>query len=278
MRQIALMFAAFLVCTPTPVQAEQASLFFFSPDWAPGNLNLLSETVSAVAEDNNVRLSFQAFARYEDFCSQLELDRPDFVVVPHWATTVDGCITELVPLAVPLRQGRDWYQKALMAGDGIADVSDLASGTIAAAVAPEGPQDRYAIIEHFGLGDSEARIIPVPKDIDALLALSFGQVDAALVTTTQFEMLSAVNPNSTKGLKVLGLTPKLPFPVLYATAGTSPELVAVMRAGLQRVRDTLSDQSVLELLGFDGMRIVTPPRSGGSRIMGNGSLEYGVNK
>lgn len=63
--------------------------------------------------------------------------------------------------------------------------------------------------ELAALGVTGARIVTVPKDIDALLALSFGQVDAALVTPISVDVLREVNPQVASKFRILAETAKI---------------------------------------------------------------------
>ncbi len=49
-------------------------------------------------------------------------------------------------------------------------------------------------------------VIPVAKDIDALLALSFGQVQAALVTPDSVEVLKRINPGASAKFRTVYTT------------------------------------------------------------------------
>jgi hypothetical protein len=245
------------IVLPSRASAEPAELFFFSPDWTTGNLNVLAEAVDRYIAENELSLKFQAFARYEDFKSQVEVRRPAFVIVPAWVESDGSLGVSLSKIARPVRDGKTSYRKALMARVSVTSTTELNGASIAAAVIGTGPEDPKSLLGHFGLAASNADIIPVPKDIDALLALSFGQVDAALVTPAQLEMLQQVNPNSTKNLHVLDFSPAVPFPSVESTPYASSDDIADLQRSLPALEQSGSGRALLKVLGFDRFEKVT---------------------
>lgn len=246
-----------MTALPVRAEADPPELFFFNPDWTTGNLNVLTEAVDHYIAENELDLRFQAFARYEDFKKQLHARRPAFVIVPAWVEDDDDLEVRLSRLAHPVRDGQRSYRKALMARSDIKSATELNGASIAAAAIGTGPRDPKSVLGHFGLSDSNAAIIPVPKDIDALLALSFGQVDAALVTLAQLEQLQKLNPNSTKNLHVLDFSPAVPFPSLASTEYADTDDIAALQQSLPKIDTSGSGRALLKVLGFDRFETVS---------------------
>jgi ABC-type phosphate/phosphonate transport system substrate-binding protein len=98
----------------------------------------------------------------------------------------------------------------------------------------------------------------VPKDIDALLAIGFGQVDAAFVSNAQFGQLAKINPRLTDNLHELGYAETLPFPMVYATEFASPADIEKLRTVMHTVNETGTGKRLTALLGYDGWNPVDP--------------------
>ena len=79
-----------------------------------------------------------------------------------------------------------------MAGPAISKTSGLKNGSVAATLPSGSDTNRSAALAKLQHDFPNIRIIPVPKDIDALLAVGFGQVDAAFVSNTQFGQLAKI--------------------------------------------------------------------------------------
>lgn len=262
--------AAWAADTQAPKAAGQAAqadpnasalLYFFSPDWRPPDLGRLTVAVEDALRAGDVHVSFQAFTRYEDFERQVLEQAPDFLIAPAWLDDA-GAISpglSLVVVAQPLRHGKSTYRKALMTRPGIDSMDDLARGSIAATVHSMSGGSPGAVLDAFHLAVDSAKVVPVPKDVDALLALSFGQVDAALVTSEQYEQLARTRPAEADRLRVLAFSPEVRLPPVFASRSADPALRERLRDQLVRLAELPRGSEVLEMLGFDRFVAVTPP-------------------
>ena len=253
-------FAADATASPQPIppllaaarEPGTARLYFFSPDWRPPDLGKLTAAVETAFSAAGVPVSFQAFTRYEDFERQVREAPPEFLIAPAWLTgpaIAPGLALSVI--AQPLHHGKSTYRKALMARPGIDSIADLAHGSIAATVHSMSNGSPEAVLGAFHLAADSARIVPVPKDVDALLALSFGQVDAALVTSQEYQQLARTSPAEAERLRVLAFSPEVGLPPVFASGEAAPALAERVRAVLVRLRDVTDGASVLSMLGFD---------------------------
>jgi ABC-type amino acid transport substrate-binding protein len=249
-RVVQLAFTLALLGAAGPAEAEPVRLFFFSPDFSPGNLSVLTQAADAYFRESKADTRFQAFVRFEDFEREFLAQKPEFVVVPDWANDTRCLGSELIALAKPIRGGESHGRKALIARPTVRSVSDIAKGSIAATMMPGGAAAGSALDrirrEHPGV-----RIIPVPKEIDALLAVAFGQVDAAFVSTGQFGLLAGVSPKLGTDLKEIGYAENTPFPMIYATAYATSEQADNVRNALSSVASTGTGKRFIGLLGYD---------------------------
>jgi hypothetical protein len=250
---------------PPPLKAETAEeasppappirFYFFSPDWRPADLGKLAAGVEDVLKRERLEVTFQAFTRYEDFAKQVAEKPPHFLLAPAWMEAPAGsgiaAGLDLKVLARPQRHGRSGYRKALMTRAGIDSIDDLAHGSIAATVWSMGAGSDRSILDAFHLAADSAKVVPVPKDVDALLALSFAQVDAALVTGLQYELLAATNPVEAESLRVLAFSPEIALPPVFSCAGADAELAVRLPSVLAGFASTDEGRQVLALLGFD---------------------------
>lgn len=243
-----------------PVPPRTASLYFFSPDWRPADLGPLAAAFEAALRDDDRPVSFQGFTRYEDFERQVAEKHPDFVLAPAWMeqSRLFASCPRLAVLARASRNGRGTYRKALMSRSDVDSVDDLAHGTIAATVHSTGDGSPSAVLAAFHLAPDQAKVVAVPKDVDALLALSFSQVDAALVTSAQYESLAARSPAEAEALRVLAFSPDVPMPPVFACDAADPAELDRVRDRLASLRGSPDGLRVLGLLGFDSFTRVPP--------------------
>ncbi len=252
----------------TPAAPVPAVLFVFSPDWRPADLGRLGATLEDAGTSGGLELSVQGFARYEDFESQVAEKKPDFLIAPAWIETGSepGFRACRKVLARGSRLGRTTYRKALLAKAGIATPGALTHRSIAATQNTLGPGPGSEILEAFHLDDKSAKVVGVPKDVDALLALRFGQADAALVTGREYEAFAKSNPAEAAGLEVLGFSPETGLPPVYACASAAEPATMRMTALLPRLAESQAGRESLALLGLDAFQPeATAPEAESSR-------------
>jgi hypothetical protein len=237
-----------------PRRVGETSFYFFSPDWRPPDFSKLTFAVEQALGGGDVHVKFQAFTRYEDFERQVRAQPPTFMIAPAWLEGPGGTSigATFSVIARPLRNGRSTYRKALMTRSNADSIDDLARGSIAATLHSMGSGDPDAVLGSFHLASGSARIVPVPKDIDALLALSFGQVDAALVTSEQYEQLARTSPAEAERLRVLAFSSEVGLPPVFASPAAGEAERDRLVALLGRLREVPSGAEMLAMLGFDG--------------------------
>ena len=237
--------------------AEGNALYFYSPEFGPGNLSVLTEAVDVFFADSGVAIQFQPFARLEDFRREIEANPPAFVIAPNWVTEHECIDPSLTAIVQPLRRGATSGRRALMAGPSVESAKHIANGSVAAAVPATGSGREDVSMGRFRADNPTVNVIPVPKDIDALLAVGFGQVDAAFVSLAQFELLERVNPNLTANLREIGYSQESPYPRLYATQRASDGDIASITNAFDSVRDSGPGRQLFSILGFDDARVLT---------------------
>jgi ABC-type amino acid transport substrate-binding protein len=236
--------------------AADETLYFYSPEFGPSNLSVLTQAVDTFFDDAGLDVQFQPFARLEDFRRKIDTHPPTFLIAPEWAARSECFDEQLTAIVQPTRSGLTSGRRALMAGPSVQSAQQIANGSVAAAVAKAGSDLEDISMGHFRADYPTVNIIPVPKDIDALLAVGFGQVDAAFVSLAQFKMLERVNPNLTANLHEIGYSQKSPFPRLYATARATNEASDMIAAAFGKIRDA-SGRHMFSILGFDDAKILT---------------------
>jgi ABC-type amino acid transport substrate-binding protein len=237
--------------------AAEKTLYFYSPEFGPGNLSVLTEAADAFFSDSGVEVGFQPFARLEDFRREIEARPPTFIIAPEWVTTHECIAPRLTAIVQPVAGGETSGRRALMADHSIDSAKQIANGSVAAAVADFGTDREDVSMGRFRADHPSVNVIPVPKDIDALLAVGFGQVDAAFVSLAQFQMLERINPNLTAKLHEIGYSQESQFPRLYSTARANDADIAEIAETFAKIREIGAGRRMFSILGFDDARVLT---------------------
>lgn len=165
-----------------------------------------------------------------------------------------------VPLQIALvatSKGNVVQRKVLSAKRGIDNVAMLKNAVVAAAGSEEYV---HSILKQMVGKDQEAlikdiKILIVPKDIDALLAVGFGMASAAISAENGLEKLAMFNPNHFRELHSLGYSEKDYF-LIAATLKKPDQQETQLLEVLRKMSETDAGKENLKLLGIDGWRTV----------------------
>lgn len=103
---------------------------------------------------------------------------------------------------------------------------------------------------------SAIQIMPVPKDIDALMAVGFGMAAAALTSENSLLNLEKINPKHHQQLKQLGKSGEMFLAIVAAPVDAEPENKPLLEA-LARMGGASEGESKLRMLGLEGFRALS---------------------
>ncbi len=222
--------------------SAQSWVYHFDPDTAPRDSGRFKAVVGALLSTIDPALKFQPFRRRVDFEKRVASAPPAFVfVAPSWLER-NRQRYGLREVLVPTKDGRTGFHKHLV--------------TKSVSLSIDGLKGRAVATTSVAGVPAGARTVIVSKDTDALLALAFGQVDAALVRPESIARLKTANPNAVANLVTLSKTARIAHPVL-CQVGDRP-LAARLSAGLTAASRTDLGRKALRILGFDGFQ---PPEA-----------------
>lgn len=105
----------------------------------------------------------------------------------------------------------------------------------------------------------EQNVLPVPKDMDALLAIGFGVAQAAVATESGLDRLAKTNAKQHEALTQLAKGPERLLPVVVAPAQPDAANQALLKV-LAGMGADPEGQQRLRLLGLDGLVPLTDPQ------------------
>ncbi len=236
--------------------SRQFDFYYFNPDSIQSNFSHLSREIGIFFKDAGLTARFQAFTQKADFDRMVKEKNPPLVFVPDWYFLQYGDSLKLVPLLVPLHNGKPTYTKVLLIRRSEAfTVNDLAGRTVA--MTTMGPDTEKLLTSEFfkghGLNFSDSNIIHTPKDADALYALALGQVDAALVGQATLDAVGKANQRIAGAVKKLISSSPVPMPLLCVLNGNldNAEIDRLKRVFLEGGAQT-SLPPFMEMLQING--------------------------
>ena len=165
-----------------------------------------------------------------------------------------------VPLEIALvgtSKGNTMQRKVLSAKKDIVNVAMLKNTVVAAAGSEEYV---HSILKQIlGKGQeallNDIKILIVPKDIDAIMAVGFGMATAAISAESGLDKLAMINPNQFKELHSLGFSEK-DYLLIAATLKKTDQQERQLLEELRKMSETDAGEANLKMLGIDGWRAV----------------------
>jgi len=158
---------------------------------------------------------------------------------------------------VGVSKGKSTQEKILTTKSNIININ-LLKGKI---VASSGNEEYTKSVLMQMLGEeknnivSSMKILTVPKDIDALMAVGYGMADSALTTESSLAKLAAINPKQYRFLRPLAKSEEILLPIVAAPK-QSDENIKWLLTIIEKMETVQAGKTKLKMLGVDGWKKV----------------------
>jgi len=160
------------------------------------------------------------------------------------------------PVLIGIRNGKSTQKRLLIAKK---EFTDIASSGVNIASASSIQHTRSAIKEMFfkkKLNVDAVKILTVPKDIDAIMAVSFGMSGAALITENNYDRLKHLTPDLYQNIKIIATGPEFPLMILAARLRCLEKHKHLIQI-IKKMPDTPLGQKQIRMLGLDSFQEAT---------------------
>jgi hypothetical protein len=158
---------------------------------------------------------------------------------------------------VGVSEGKSTHEKILTAKNNIININ-LLKGKIVASSGNE-EYTKNVLIQMLGEEKkgivNSMRILTVPKDIDALMAVGYGMADSALTTEKSLAKLAAINPKQYRFLRPLAKSEEILLPIVAAPK-QSDENIKWLLTIIEKMETLDAGKTKLKMLGVDGWKKV----------------------
>ncbi len=234
---------------------EGSFIYFYNPETNINNFATLKKGFDIYLVNHGGYL-FQPFDRRETFESVIQEKKGDVYLLSNWH--LKALQQKNIPLKIALvgtSKGNTMQRKVLSTKKDIADVSMLKNTVIAGAGSEEYIQ---SVLKQILGKEQEAllkdiKILIVPKDIDAIMAVGFGMATAAISAESSLNKLAVINPNQYRDLHSLGVSEK-DYLLIAATLKKPEKQEAQLLEVLRKMSDADAGEENLKMLGIDGWR------------------------
>ncbi|MBN2159261.1 MAG: hypothetical protein JW807_07685 [Spirochaetes bacterium] len=219
-----------LLCAST---AWSTTIFVFNPESGTRRIRSAAIGLEDYLKSRGIKAKVQIFTNPVDFKQQSARLKPEYAIVASYFFYSGAAEYGWKPLLSGHRNRVQGFSKILVSGRGIYNPGQLRNKAIA--TVSLGKETIYFINTQFlqplGLSVRTVRLVTVSKDIDAIMALGFQQVDGAIVTNQSLASLKRINPTVFNSIKTLRVLPMIAYPKLvnFSNAADAPKVQDAFR-------------------------------------------------
>jgi hypothetical protein len=246
-----------LLLIPTKIFADDTyTIYFYNPETNINNFASLKTEFDQYLSSYG-SFQFQPFSDRNSF-EKFIVGRSDGVFLIsswHFRQLKRKFPIDMEAKLVGVSKGKATYEKILTTKNNIINI-DLLKGKI---VASSGNEDytKNILMQMHGEGKRDIvdslKILTVPKDIDALMAVGYGMADSALTTESSLIKLASINPKQYGFLSTLAKSEEILLPII-AVPRQSDENIKLLLTIIEKMETVLEGRKKLKMLGVDGWK------------------------
>ncbi len=229
------------------------TVYFYNPESNINNYVLLKGEFDKYLSDYGP-FKFQPFSNRKTFEKFLIKQKNGIFLLSSWHYHDLLGKVPIEPIFVGFLKGKTTQRKILSATENITSIDSLKGKSIASAGSEEytknilmqmlGEKKKYII--------DSIKILTVPKDIDALMAVGFGMASSALTAEISFGKLLAINPKQYRMLNQLASMETLRQ--IVAVPKQFDENVGLLLSIIQDMVSSVEGKRNLKMISLDGWK------------------------
>ncbi len=227
------------------------TVYFYNPETNINNYVLLKGEFDRYLSGYG-SFKFQPFSDSITFEKFLMKQRDGVFLLSSWHYRDMLGKVPIEPVFVGFLKGKTTQRKILSAKESITSIDSLKGKSIASAGSEE--YTRNILIQMLGKEKKDiidsVKILTVPKDIDALMAVGFGMASSALTAEISFSKLLAINPKQYGMLNQLASMETLLQ--IVAAPKQFDENVGLLLSIIQDMVSSIDGKMNLKMISLDG--------------------------
>ncbi len=227
----------------------QSTLYFYSAETSINNFQLLKlEFDSYFAPIGPYAM--QPVRKTKDFESVILAKTDAVFLLSGWHFANIRRQIELKPVLVGQVKGKSTQRVVLYTKSAIKNLADLSGQTITAAMSADYARNLLEDMASNPEDTKSIRILNVPKDLDALTAVFWGEAQGALVSEHSLVKLPT---NQAAQLKAVAVGRETLLPTLAVLESAGPETTALVKA-IEKMNSDPEGRKRLKMIGLDGWK------------------------
>jgi len=253
---IILLIAGFPDFSWAETDVDEMEVVFFNPDSGSQNpvdaTNALQTFCNVINKQMGWNLRAYYFKKQKDLDKFLDERKVDLGILSQIYFVENYRKRNMVPFCIPVRDGKTTYRKVVVVRNdkGYLDLQDLKGKKLAATALGEENIPFHNIVVFQGEIDVETHFSEI-KLVDsansAIMAVLYGEVDAAAVTMASFTIMQDLNPQVKSKLKSIFTSAESPIsPMVYFVDNIDPTKIDKLHAILLNMHNNpVGRQSML---------------------------------
>lgn len=238
------------------ILASKDVIYFYNPETNINNFVLLKKEFDKYLSEFG-QFTFQPFSDRKTFEKSAANKRDVIFLISSWHFLDLKKKIQLKPVFMGISKGKPTQRKILFSRGNSASI-DYLKGKSVASSGSEG-YTKNILLQMLGKEVEDSvdtlKILTVPKDIDALMALGLGMVDAALCTEHTQAELSEINPKLCVMLKELASTET--YLQIVAVPNPSDENIELALSIIAKMTSSIKGRRNLKMISLDGWKKVS---------------------
>lgn len=228
------------------VFAEEFTIIYFDPDGNLRNITSLQSEGNKYFQSIAPEINFLVIASEQILTTELEKLKPQIMIVQSLYYTRQKNSLGFRPFYIFLAKDNHLYHKKIISmNPDLKSLDDLDKKIVASAL----PKDTT---KELTGGERNWKILTVPKDMDALMAIKFKQADAALVAESSLDSFKKLDPTDAQSINAIFTTKSIFQPLVVTTKySTNKDLVNKVTDTLKKMKTDTNGLSFLKMMNFD---------------------------
>lgn len=231
------------------------TIYFYNPETNINNFASLKIEFDRYLSDYGL-FKFQPFSDRKTFEKFIAGKNDGVFLLSSWHYQHLAKKLPIESVLVGVSKGKSMHRKILSTKEQHITSIDSLEGKV---VASSGSEDytKNILVQMLGEGKKDIadslKILTVPKDIDALMAVVFGMANLALTTEQGLTKLMAINLKQYRKLKHLVASKEVLLPII-AKPKQPDEKINLLLTVIEEMGTSLEGRKKLKMLGIDGWK------------------------
>ena len=237
-----------------PLHVNAAYLYFYNPESNINDFRSLKTLFNRYLSSKG-KYKFQPFKNKRTFERFLKKRKHGVFLLSSWhyQSLLEQGYSNLIPILVGTNKGKSTYTKILTTRKYIKNIKQLRRKRIASAGDRNYTKNT---LESMATG-LKVKILPVPKDIDALMSVLFGMAQGALTSHQSLKTLATINKRKYRLLRQHAKSKEIMLPLIVVHKPISKKTTKRLLYAVQKMSASFKGRAVLGKLGWNGWKRIT---------------------